>query len=164
MIDYQKCTGCETCEAACSAKHEGAINPFESRIRIIKWEIEGKGIPVTCNQCHSAPCQAVCPTKAISWDESLGRTIIRYDLCIGCRMCIAVCPFGAISFDSIGKRVIKCDLCDGDPLCAKFCAYEALQYVEIKDQSVSKSREVARKIEAILLGQKAGSEAGSIEE
>jgi len=148
MIDYQKCTGCETCEAACSAKHEGAINPFESRIRIIKWEIEGKGIPVTCNQCHSAPCQAVCPTKA----------------CIGCRMCIAVCPFGAISFDSIGKRVIKCDLCDGDPLCAKFCAYEALQYVEIKDQSVSKSREVARKIEAILLGQKAGSEAGSIEE
>jgi len=36
MIDYEKCTGCRICEMACSAKHEGAINPFQSRIKIVK--------------------------------------------------------------------------------------------------------------------------------
>jgi Fe-S-cluster-containing hydrogenase component 2 len=61
-------------------------------------------------------------------------------------MCAAVCPFGAINFDSIGKRVIKCDLCDGDPLCAKFCAYGALQYVEASRQALTKQRQAADRL------------------
>lgn len=131
MIDCQKCMGCGICEAACSAKHEGAINPFQSRINVITRGIEGEGVPMSCIHCHPAPCQEICPVKAISPDKSLGRTVIDYDRCIGCRICVAVCPLGAISFDNISKKVIKCDLCDGDPLCAKFCAYEALQYVDV---------------------------------
>ncbi|HUW08669.1 MAG TPA: 4Fe-4S dicluster domain-containing protein [Anaerolineae bacterium] len=145
MVDYEKCVGCRTCEIACSMGHEGAINPARSRIGVVKWEMPGKGIPMTCAHCEQAPCQAICPVGAISRCDSSGVTI-DYDLCIGCRMCAAVCPFGAINFDSIGKRVSKCDLCDGDPLCAKFCAYGALQYVEASRQTLTKQRQAADRL------------------
>lgn len=150
MIDYEKCEGCLTCQLACSAKHEGVINPLQSRIKVVKWEreIKATGIPIACVQCESAPCLAVCPVKAIYRDELLDRVMIDYDKCIGCRMCVAICPFGAASFDSIGKRIIKCDLCDGDPLCVKFCGYKALQYVDVSEQSTIKQRVAAERITA----------------
>ena len=150
MIDYEKCIGCQSCEMVCSAKHEGVINPFQSRIKIVKWEMEGEGVPMVCVQCESAACQTICPVEAISRDDSLGRKVVDYDMCIGCRMCVAVCPFGVISFDSIGKRVIKCDLCDGDPLCVKFCGYEALQYIDVSEQSIRKQRAAAEKLSGIM--------------
>lgn len=151
IIDYEKCIGCMICEMVCSAKHEGVINPCQSRIKIVKWEMEGEGVPMVCVQCESAPCQTICPVKAISRDESLSRRIVvDYDVCIGCRMCVAVCPFGVMSFDGIGKKVITCDLCDGDPLCIKFCKYEALQYVDVSEQSIRKQRAAAEKLSGIM--------------
>ena len=144
--DSEKCVGCRICEMACSAKHDGEINPFRSRLQIVKWDKEGQGIPITCVQCQSASCQAVCPVKAIYREEAMDRVMINYDLCIGCRMCVAVCPFGAISFDIQTKRVVKCDLCDGDPLCVKFCVYEALQYADAYEEIVIKQKVTAEKI------------------
>ena len=148
--DYEKCVGCRTCEMACSLKHEAEINPFRSRIQIIKWEREGQGVPMACVQCQSAPCQAVCPVKAISRDEELGRVMIDYDVCIGCRICVAICPFGAVSFDTPTKRVIKCDLCDGDPVCVQFCAYEALQYADATEEIAAKQQAAAEKIVELM--------------
>ena len=148
MVDYEKCVGCRTCEIACSIGHEGAINPARSRIGVVKWEMPGMGIPMTCAHCEQAPCETICPVTAISRDDSLG-VMIDYDRCIGCRMCVAVCPFGAMSFDSIEKRVVKCDLCDGDPLCIRFCMYGALQYVEASEQSVMKQRQAAEKLKEL---------------
>ena len=124
----------------CSAKHENEINPFRSRIKIIKWEREGEGFPTVCAQCEEAPCKMICPVRAINRDEALGRMVVDYDTCIGCRMCVAACPFGVIHFDSINRHVIKCDLCDGDPLCVKFCPYEALEYVEVSEIGAEKRR------------------------
>jgi len=145
MVEYEKCVGCGTCEIACSIGHEGAINPAQSRIGIVKWGMPGEGIPVTCAHCEEAPCQAICPVNAISRKDSSGVSI-EYDRCIGCRMCLAVCPFGAISFDSIGKRVTKCDLCDGDPLCARFCVYGALQYADPREHGAMKRRQAAARL------------------
>jgi len=150
VIDYEKCIGCQTCQMVCSAKHEGVINPVQSRIKIVGREIGGEGVPMVCAQCESAPCQEICPVKAISRDEPLSRVAIDYDMCIGCRMCVAVCPFGAMSFDSIGRRVIKCDLCDGDPGCVKFCGYEALQYIDVSEQSGIKRKAVAEKLSTLM--------------
>jgi len=76
----------------------------------------------------------------------LARVTIDYDRCIGCRMCMAVCPFGAISLDSARGRPIKCDLCDGDPLCVTFCAYGALLYVDETDCTTRKQREAAQRL------------------
>lgn len=150
MMDWERCMGCRTCEMVCSAKHEGVINPFQSRIKIIKWEREGEGVPTACAQCESAPCATICPVRAISRDETMGRVIIDYNTCIGCRMCIAACPFGVIHFDSISKRVIKCDLCDGDPICVKFCSYEALQYIDVSELGTAKQRAAAEKLLGIM--------------
>ena len=105
---------------------------------------------MVCVQCESAPCRAVCPEEAISRDELLGREVIDYDTCIGCRMCVDACPFGVISFDDISKRVIKCDLCDGDPLCVRFCGYEALRYADVSEQSIIKQKAAAEKLSGIM--------------
>jgi len=150
IIDYEKCVGCRTCEMACSIQHKKAINPLQSRIAIVRWEMEGQGVPIMCSHCESAPCVAVCPVTAISRDESLGSLVVDYERCIGCRMCVAACPFGAMGFDGESRRVVKCDLCDGDPLCARFCMYGALKYAEITEQSSARQREAAEKLKAVV--------------
>ena len=78
-------------------------------------------------------------------------------------MCVAVCPFGAMSFDTPTKRVIKCDLCDGDPLCVKFCAYEALQYTDVPEERVIKQKAAAEKILGIISGTGMYSSGASVE-
>ncbi len=150
MIDYEKCTGCRLCELVCSVKHDGVSNPTRSRIKIVKWEMEGRFIPMSCQQCESAPCQAVCPVKAISRDENLNRVDIDYDICIGCRICVAVCPFGSITYDTLAKRAIKCDFCDGDPACVKCCETGAIQYVDASVVSSVKQRVAAEKFSGIM--------------
>jgi carbon-monoxide dehydrogenase iron sulfur subunit len=148
MIDYEKCTGCRLCELVCSVKHEGVSNPARSRVKVVKWEWEGLYIPMSCQQCIDAPCQAVCPVKAISRDESLNRVVIDNDVCIGCRMCVAVCPFGAMGFDNQTRKVIKCDFCDGDPQCVRFCEPGAIRYVDVSEVSSVKQVAAAEKLTA----------------
>lgn len=145
-INYEKCTGCRLCELVCSVLHEGVSNPSRSRINVMKWESEGLYIPVSCQQCEDAPCKAVCPVKAIYRDDTLDCVKVDYDVCIGCRACVAVCPFGAMSFDVKNKKVFKCDLCDGEPQCVRFCEEKAVDYVEADQLSMNKKRDAAKKV------------------
>lgn len=145
-IDYQKCTGCRLCELVCAVSHDGISNPARSRIKVMKWEAEGLYIPMSCQQCVDAPCMNVCPVKAISRDELMARVMVDYDKCIGCRSCVAVCPFGAMSFNRMDKRVIKCDVCDGDPQCVRFCEEKAVDYVDADDVSIQKKRDAASRV------------------
>ena len=150
MVDHSKCTGCRLCEVVCSVKKNGAVNPTRARIAVIKWETICVETPMLCQQCESAPCMAVCPVKALARDEGIGRVTIDYDLCIGCRFCVAACPFGAMGVDSLARKVIKCDLCDGDPTCVKFCETKALQYVEASTVNRAKMRETAEKLSELV--------------
>jgi Fe-S-cluster-containing hydrogenase component 2 len=150
VIDSEKCVGCMTCELVCSGKHEGEFNPRLSRIKVIRGENEWGGFPMTCLQCESAWCIAACAAKAITRDETLGRVVINYDKCIGCRLCAMFCPFGAIGFDIVSKRVIKCDLCDGDPECAKVCFYGAIEYVDVRDIGAVKQNEYREKFSGVM--------------
>jgi len=95
---------------------------------------------------------SVCPKNAIFRDDGLNRVMVDYGTCIGCKMCVAACPFGAMEFDAEVKRVVKCDLCDGDPVCAKLCAYEAIRYVDEKEVCAVKMTDVAEKIRALVTG------------
>ena len=147
-VDFEKCTGCLLCELVCSVKHEGVSNPSRSRVKVQKWEWEGLYIPMLCQKCEDDPCRAVCPVKAIARDEALGRLMVNYEVCIGCRACVAVCPFGAMTFDAIGKKVLKCDLCGGEPHCVLFCDVKALDYVDAHRLGVSKSRNAAKRFSA----------------
>ena len=103
-INYEKCTGCRQCELICSVSHEGVSNPSKSRINVIKWEHEGLYVPMSCQQCQDAPCVAICPVKALSRDKELDYVTHDADTCIGCRSCVAVCPFGAMGYNTDKKK------------------------------------------------------------
>jgi carbon-monoxide dehydrogenase iron sulfur subunit len=148
-IDYEKCTGCRLCELVCAVKHYGISNPARARIKVMKWEQEGVYVPMSCQQCQDAPCQNICPAKAISRDDEMSRVMVDYDKCIGCRLCVAVCPFGAMSFNVIDKQVLKCDLCDGDPQCVRFCDRKAVDFVSPDEVSIDKKRTAAERLSKV---------------
>ena len=104
VVDPETCTGCRLCEFVCSLKHDGVINPGRSRIRVITWNKDGTYVPISCQQCQNAPCISACPRKAIYRDNIIDCVIVNSDLCIGCKMCVAACPFGARSFNFRNPR------------------------------------------------------------
>ena len=150
--DYTNCHGCRQCEAACGAMSELRTGSSLPRVRAISWDLEGWGVAIGCLHCEDAPCKSVCPREAIFVDDELNRVMVDYDKCIGCRTCVAACPFGAMEFDAQVKRVVKCDLCDGDPVCAKLCSYGAIRYVDEKEESAVKAMDVAEKLRRMMTG------------
>ncbi|RLC28665.1 MAG: 4Fe-4S ferredoxin [Deltaproteobacteria bacterium] len=122
VIDMDKCLQkqaegkCTACITACN--HEHNIPDFGNIKEEIKWiwqdtyehvfptqpnrfldeDIEGKPFLVLCNHCENPPCCRVCPTKS-TWQREDGIVMIDPHRCIGCRFCMAACPFGSRSFN-----------------------------------------------------------------
>ena len=154
LIDPEKCLGCKTCELQCAVVHSKSksINKAirekplpQSRLRV---ESAFKlTIPLQCRHCEDAPCVKVCPTKALEKPEKEGPVLIKEQLCIGCKWCIVVCPFGVINMDREGKAIIKCDLCfdrlkkDEKPACCEGCPTGALQFISIGKMQEKKRKE-----------------------
>ena len=95
---------------------------------------------------------AVCPKEAIYRDEELDSVHVNHDLCIGCKMCVSACPFGAMRWNPKRGRVFKCDLCHGDPQCVRFCDTKAVDYVEISNIQTDRMRELAETYSERLRG------------
>ncbi len=150
VIDQNACTGCRQCELVCSVKHTGTADPARARISTIKWEAEGFYLPMLCQQCLEPACAAVCPKNALSREEETGRVVIDRDLCIGCKMCVMACPFGAMGIDVKEGNVIKCDLCDGSPTCVEFCEAGALKYVDAETANLARKRASAARFSALM--------------
>ena len=99
VIDLRKCEGCVTidkppqCTQACIAMH---FVPKEQKwIEVYKVEQSGGGnyfMPTPCYHCENAPCVKVCPVKATYHNEE-GIVLIDQFRCIGCRLCMAACPY-----------------------------------------------------------------------
>jgi Fe-S-cluster-containing hydrogenase component 2 len=140
IFNTELCTGCRACELACSFHCEGVFAPSKSRIRIVKMDEEGIDVPTGCEQCEDAVCMAVCPVKALKRDEKTGAVLLDGDVCIGCKECLVVCPFGAIHFDPDKRIFYKCDLCNGDPECVKWCFTGGIEYAEDTEKYVQSKR------------------------
>ena len=153
-----KCRACRRCEVACIAAHHGMTfkeamkhrDVLVSRVQVVK--AEGFKTTVRCHQCNPAPCCNICPTGALQQEED-GRITMRVQLCVACKMCIAVCPYGTISLDTIGmpeeggetmaqrsrrEVAVRCDMCkawreeNGKKItaCMEACPVHALSMVE----------------------------------
>jgi Fe-S-cluster-containing hydrogenase component 2 len=140
VVDPERCVGCHTCEVACAAAHTeagsllGAVLAGERlhrRNRVV--QVDEVKLSTQCRQCEDAPCVRVCPTGATYRTPTF--TAVDPARCIGCRLCMMVCPFGAIHVATVeaagrAKRAaVKCDLCvdrAGGPACVEACPTGAL--------------------------------------
>lgn len=129
VIDYTKCTGCRSCEIACSFAKNGECNPSKARLHIVRMKRYGINVPLVCQQCEKPLCKEACPTGAIYRGEKINAYKVSESKCIGCRACVLACPFGSISVFAEEGYATKCDLCDGEPRCARACEEGAILYV-----------------------------------
>jgi len=150
IVDAEKCTGCRLCEVYCSLEKTGTCNPARSRVRVISWEEHGLHVPSMCQHCEDAPCILVCPVKAISKDRDSGMVRTDPKVCIGCKICLMTCPFGAPSIDPVELKVTRCDLCDGNPVCASICSTRALSYMRADRVGLLRKREGLEKLSSLL--------------
>ncbi len=118
VVNIEKCLGCKSCELACALVHskskvlEEAVSETPKPQRMVTVEPAGEfGVPIQCRHCEDAPCITVCPTEAIHRCGAETPVLIEQDRCIGCRLCLMVCPFGVIDVSRDGKAVVKCDVC-----------------------------------------------------
>lgn len=118
-LDLSRCIGCRRCVYACVGENNQSREPQIQWIQVLQMDKE-KGVdfahsnvhynpekvpeeghfyvPVQCQQCENPPCVKVCPVKA-TWKDEDGIVVIDYNWCIGCRYCMAACPYGARHFN-----------------------------------------------------------------
>ncbi|MBI4633274.1 MAG: 4Fe-4S dicluster domain-containing protein [Deltaproteobacteria bacterium] len=173
-VDAGKCPpGCRDCIAACHRVHNvpafgnpkddvhwiGAervedVFPAETHPRLPE-SIRALSIPVLCNHCENPPCVRVCPTQA-TFKRADGIVMMDYHRCIGCRFCMAACPYGSRSmnyrdprpfipklnpdFPTRTKGVVeKCNFCEERlargvlPACVVACREKALTFGDLED-------------------------------
>ncbi|MDR7459727.1 MAG: 4Fe-4S dicluster domain-containing protein, partial [Armatimonadota bacterium] len=100
VVDLAKCDGCQECTRACTAMHR--VPPGQEWIRVYEMRDEATGLaywlPRPCMQCDNPPCVKVCPVSA-TWKRDDGIVMQDTSRCIGCRYCIAACPYQARAFN-----------------------------------------------------------------
>ncbi len=149
LVDYSKCTGCRTCETACSAHNHpdlvdgkwlnGTGNPHLANIRVYPFNPE-LDVPAVCAMCPDNPCIAACPVdpdpatghRALYRDGETSAISNDPDRCIGCGRCAAACRVGVIApHPRTGRPERMCTLCGGNPQCVQQCPFGALSHVTV---------------------------------
>jgi formate dehydrogenase iron-sulfur subunit len=150
LVYTTRCIGCRTCEVACAASKglpapelgpkqvEMVRTTSDRALTVVNRHATKSGYTFLKNQCmhcNQPACASVCLTKALLKTET-GQVIWRGNKCMGCRMCMASCPFDVPKFEysSWNPEIVKCDLCyertkDGKkPVCVEACPANALTF------------------------------------
>jgi len=102
VIDKKKCSGCHACTVACVSEYKlppGVVYRPVMEKEIGKYpNVTREFTPRPCMQCDDPPCVKPCPVNA-TFKRSDGIVVIDYNKCIGCRSCVASCPYGARTID-----------------------------------------------------------------
>ncbi|HEY6926862.1 MAG TPA: NAD(P)-binding domain-containing protein [Steroidobacteraceae bacterium] len=159
VIDEDLCVGCDQCEKACAATHNGV-----SRLdRSAGPSLFSLHLPTSCRHCEHPHCMQDCPPNAIHRLPD-GEVSIA-DTCIGCGNCVENCPYGVIQLaevapkasllsrigrrapKEVAKTAVKCDSCaslKGGPACVRACPTGAAIRIHAEDVlKLAKQRAVA---------------------
>ena len=163
LINTKKCVGCYACRVACQM-----VNGLESDEAFIKFDEMEQGVypnvyaevvPVQCMHCEDAPCEAVCPTHATYTTDS-GVVLVDEEKCIGCKYCMAACPYQVRTRNSKTGEVDKCRFCtlssyeNGTKMCScvDACLTGARIFGDLDDSDSEISKEIARTGAAPIAG------------
>jgi molybdopterin-containing oxidoreductase family iron-sulfur binding subunit len=110
VIDLSKCRNARMCMAACQNAHE--LKPEQHHINVLAMQDADKTapyfMPKPCQHCDNPPCTKVCPVNA-TFKRDDGIVLIDNERCIGCRFCIAACPYSARIFNWLEPKVAAND-------------------------------------------------------
>lgn len=147
IIDLEKCIGCHACTVACKQEH--SVPKGVHRSYVVEAEsgtypkVRSVKLPKLCNQCSDAPCLNVCPTNATYRTED-GTIQVNEDKCVGCRYCIAACPYNARFINPKTNTADKCTFCLHRveaglmPACVSTCVAQARYFGDMNDPEFKK--------------------------
>ncbi len=152
VIDLGACIGCEACAAACRAEHD--LPPGVSRLHFKALETGtfpdmNRAFQINrCQDCADAPCATICPTGALHRRPD-GALTLDAESCLGCRACLAACPYDALTMHPETGLAERCDGCAHrvdqglEPACAVACPTGAIQVGDRDDPLSAVARAVA---------------------
>ena len=135
----ERCLGCKACEFACALAHCTSGDLFKlikeqtvalSRKRVLA--AKGKNYPLSCRHCRDAACVDACMARALVYDTQKCMVIHDESRCVGCWMCVMVCPYAAIRPNTKLKLPVRCDKCKDkdEPGCFNACPTHAILWQE----------------------------------
>ncbi len=149
VIDHSRCIGCHACTTACKSENEVPLAVSRTYVKYVDvgtFPQAHRAFQVTrCNQCEDAPCVAACPTAAMHSRED---GIVDFDksICIGCKACVAACPYDAIFINPEDHSAEKCNFCTHrlelglEPACVVVCPTQALLVGDLEDPASGVTR------------------------
>lgn len=152
LIDLRKCIGCNTCAVVCKSENDVPLGVWRSWVKKVE-----KGcyphtkeyfLPLVCNNCENPICVTVCPVNA-GIKRSDGIVIIDPHRCIGCRYCMAACPYGVRHINPEKKIAEKCYWCHHRvdaallPACVLACPTNAILFGDLSDSESDISKAIA---------------------
>lgn len=153
VVDHSRCIGCHACSTACKAENLvplGVNRTYVKYVDVGEFPSARRAFQVTrCNQCADPPCVEACPTAAMHQRRD---GIVDFDksICIGCKACIAACPYDAIFINPDDHSAEKCNLCAHrldvglEPACVTVCPTQAIAVGDLADPTSRVARVVGR--------------------
>ena len=125
VIDTSRCVACHACEVACKSANNVPVGVFWNRVltdggsgvETLAGEYPNGTISVmtiSCQHCENPACVKVCPVGATYKDPETGVVRQDYDKCIGCRMCMAACPYTGVRSFNWDEPKYALDFATGD--------------------------------------------------
>jgi len=115
VIHQDLCIGCELCVKACAKTNH--VPEYGYRTAVLERHVEDaigqkrEFVPMLCMQCNDPPCVRACTVKATYKDKKTGIVMMNYDKCIGCKICMEVCPYNARYYNEEKHAIDKCNFC-----------------------------------------------------
>lgn len=134
--NHTLCSGCRACTTACAVAHFGVADESRGAIQILRDPWLGYEFQAVCRLCDEPECVAACMAAALTRDPETGRILFDRDRCVGCWMCVSVCPHNAIVPDRKAGKAIICDQCEGRDVaaCVAACSTGAVAFVEVEEE------------------------------